>query len=436
MKSLILIISIVFILFTFSFNVSADLMSSSNYNLSAATISSGGTNTSSANYQNNLVLGDLIGNINSLNYKTYVGFFQTIKNNPPSITNVEITPASPSSSQDLTCTATGWSDDDGDSEDYYYEWRKNTVLQSTIHSSSSTNVLGYGNTTINDAWNCTVTPYDGYENGTSKSDEVSVGNTAPEKPILLIPTNDNNTLFSRYPSFTWNSTDYDGDELNFSLEVNISDSGDVDRLYSLNDSLYSQNGNDYNYTIPDELNVYVENNNHPYEWRVRAYDGEDYSEWSDIYNFSIEETVIVNSINLNVDFGGPLDPEAINDTDTLGNPFVFKNVGNVNISLRNLTMSENFWLSEGLGNDSLQYKADDYFDGGDNSTYNESGSITSWTNFSLNNPNVVRNLYYGSGLNYIEVDLRIEVPWKEPPGSRSRNMTFFWQIDDVYGYSE
>lgn len=436
MKSIMPILLLVLTLLFFSFNVNAELMNSTNYKITSAVVSSAGTNTSSTNYQNNLVLGSLAGNINSSNYDAYLGFFQTITNNIPSISSVEIMPMSPNSSDDLTCTVTGWSDGDGDAENYYFDWYREEIFVFGVYQNETSYTLGSGNTTINDVWNCTVTPYDGYDNGTSITDQVSVENSAPSKPGLLEPNNGNNSLFSRYPTFTWNCTDNDGDGLKFSLEINIS-YGDVDRLYPLNSSLYSQEGNNYSYTIPDELHVYVENDNNPYDWRVRAYDGTNYSEWSDTFNFSIEETVIVNNINLAVDFGGPLDPEATaNTVDGPANPFVFENGGNVNISLRNLTMSGDFWLSDGLGNDSLQFKADNYSDGGDNSTYNYSGSTTSWTNFSANNPNVVRNLYYGSGLNYIEVDLRIDVPWKEPPGSRSRNMTFYWRIDDSYNYVE
>jgi len=426
-KSIMPILLLVLTLLFFSFNVNAELMNSTNYKITSAVVSSAGTNTSSTNYQNNLVLGSLAGNINSSNYNVYLGFFQTISNNIPSISSVQITPTSPSSSEDLTCTVTGWSDDDGDSEDYYYEWRNNTVLYTTIHSNISTNILGSGNTTINDVWNCTVTPYDGYENGTSITDQVSVGNSIPSKPVLLEPTNGNNSLFSRYPEFIWNCTDNDADTLNFTLMIEI-DAGDSN--YTYENFTYSLTGSNYSYTIPDELNTYVETNNHPYLWKVRAYDGTNYSEWSDTYNFSIEETVIINSVNNYIDFGSELELLQWYDTDNSSSPFLFQNMGNVNVTLKNLTTGS-FWLSTAapLGTEYLQYKADN---NGTNSTFDESSSITPWTNFSDYNEDVVRNLYYNNGSNYIEVDLKIRVPGDEPPGSRSATMNFHWEIDDNY----
>jgi hypothetical protein len=193
----------------------------------------------------------------------------------------------------------------------------------------------------------------------------------------------------------------------------------------------SPSGNDYTYTISDELNTFIENNNDVYEWRVRAYDGTDYSEWSDTYNFSIEEYVIMSWVNNNVDFGSELELLGQYDTDTGGDasPFHIRNEGNVNVTLANINLSS-FWLQQPLGTEYAQYKSD-YAPS--NSAYNYSASTTTWTNLTENtNFDVVKNLDYQDTGNNIEIDINITVPGGEPPGARSSTLDFQWEIIDGY----
>jgi len=97
----------------------------------------------------------------------------------PSISWVNVTPDSPVTTDALACMVSGWSDSNGDGAQYYYSWFKDGVLNLTVLSSGTTYNLSSGNTSSGDVWNCSVTPYDGYENGTAKSDKVTVGNTVP-----------------------------------------------------------------------------------------------------------------------------------------------------------------------------------------------------------------------------------------------------------------
>lgn len=106
-----------------------------------------------------------------------------VLNTPPSIANVDVTPDAAYAANDLTCAVSGWSDADLDSQQYHYKWYNGTSLMFTYLLSSASSVLGSGNTTDNETWNCTVTPYDGEENGTALSDSVTVlavgGDTTP-----------------------------------------------------------------------------------------------------------------------------------------------------------------------------------------------------------------------------------------------------------------
>ncbi|MEM5804287.1 MAG: hypothetical protein QXU82_00325 [Candidatus Aenigmatarchaeota archaeon] len=101
------------------------------------------------------------------------------ENAAPSITSAAINPDPAYTNDDMTCSAAGWSDADSDSEQYHYRWYKDGVLQYEVLSSFATDLLGSGNTTKGDVWNCTVVPFDGYENGTMQYDDVTISNSAP-----------------------------------------------------------------------------------------------------------------------------------------------------------------------------------------------------------------------------------------------------------------
>ena len=111
--------------------------------------------------------------------------YAIIQNTAPNITSVDITPNTAYTNDDLTCAVSGWSDADGDTAQYYYEWYNGTTLTFTSLSSSTTNVFGNGNTTKGETWNCTVKPYDGTANGTAFSDAVTIQNIVPTTPTSV-----------------------------------------------------------------------------------------------------------------------------------------------------------------------------------------------------------------------------------------------------------
>jgi hypothetical protein len=88
-------------------------------------------------------------------------------NQAPSIGAVVITPEHPESSDDLTCTVSGYSDAESDPAQYYYTWFRNDTFYSNTLQSGTSHVMGSGNTAAYDTWTCQVTPYDGYINGTA-----------------------------------------------------------------------------------------------------------------------------------------------------------------------------------------------------------------------------------------------------------------------------
>ena len=137
----------------------------------------------------------------------------TIPNFKPSAPVIDVIPDAPAVDDDLYCNITvNSTDPDNDAITYNYEWYKNGANQNI-----NNNLLKAANTTKGEEWNCTVIPYDGYENGTAGSDKVTVGNSAPvfntSKPILNIS----------WPEDTINDTlnlshhfyDIDGDALTY-----------------------------------------------------------------------------------------------------------------------------------------------------------------------------------------------------------------------------
>ncbi len=106
----------------------------------------------------------------------------TISNSAPSITSVTVSPTSPSTSDTLTCSYSGYSDADGDSDASTYAW---TVDGAAAGSGSTLGAtLSSGDVVV-----CTVTPHDGTDAGAALSDSVSVANTPPEvDSVTLSPT--------------------------------------------------------------------------------------------------------------------------------------------------------------------------------------------------------------------------------------------------------
>ncbi len=94
-----------------------------------------------------------------------------IANAPPILTQIEISPANPSDTDDLVCVITTPAfDPDGDPVSLRYEWFVNGSL-----SGETDDVIDASETSLNDTWECVVTPSDGISDGTSASAMVQIG---------------------------------------------------------------------------------------------------------------------------------------------------------------------------------------------------------------------------------------------------------------------
>jgi hypothetical protein len=99
---------------------------------------------------------------------------QAIDNSPPSIASVSIAPNPPTAADTVTCTYTGFSDDDGDPDMSQRKWLVNGSEQVETGEHLS-GVFGAGDTIT-----CEVTPHDGFQEGTMRSHSVLVANAPPE----------------------------------------------------------------------------------------------------------------------------------------------------------------------------------------------------------------------------------------------------------------
>ena len=100
----------------------------------------------------------------------------TVKNTPPVLSSVTITPTTPTKADTVSCTPGSVFDADGHTVSYLAAW---TVNSSTVGITTQT--LPVSAFKRGDVLQCTLTPNDGYDNGSPvTSSNATVGNAAPE----------------------------------------------------------------------------------------------------------------------------------------------------------------------------------------------------------------------------------------------------------------
>ena len=216
----------------------------------------------------------------------------------------------------------------------------------------------------------------------------TVGETIPETPILLTPTDNNDTVQERRPEFTWEPQ-----------------GGITPEYYTINitnscSSIPLRNITETTYTSIEELCT-----EETYTWTVRACIEEDCSEWAEPYNFTIQSIIGVTLEQNTTDFG-TLDPSTQQTTieeNTLDNnplPLILRNTGNVRIHV-DAKATESLWDNQPLGTRYLQFADQD---------------TTEWTNATTEYQRHTTTLMYN---NTRELELRVQVPIGEPPGTKS-----------------
>ena len=318
------------------------------------------------------------------------------------------------------------SDPSGDDISYYLEIDDSILFDSVDYANSS--VKETINTTSDipaglsagDYW-WRVLAFDATGNSSwSEVNNLTIRfNDEPSVPELFLPYNDTDVA-SRKPMFSWsNSTDTDGDSITYNIQIDGSIDFSSPEVDGFDVSGIAETANTTNWTATSDLqNLDIE-----YFWRVRAYDGIVYGNWSEIRNFSIASTVIIELATDSVNFTVSNPGDADDTSDGSPGPIVIRNSGNVgadvNISLAD--GSTGLWASKPSPTNYFKYKIDNKTDEG--GAFNWSDSITDWTDVDVANSSYkIRNLNYSDSTDEAELDILILVPNDEPVGEKSASI--------------
>jgi hypothetical protein len=244
----------------------------------------------------------------------------------------------------------------------------------------------------------------------NKTDEWSItigsANSAPSIPALLSPTNES-SITNRTPTLFWqNASDTDGDTITYELQFdNDSDFSSPE----VNETSYAEGSANTTYAITQDLAADT-----TFYWRVRAYDGTDYSDWN-ASQFEVLSSIVVSLPSGSVAFGtlGPSDTK--NTTaDDLG-PMSVSNDGNIPINIFiNATDMFNSTSADVPGLFQFQI--------GVNETNAYSSAITAWRDLNATENQAITSLYYPNGTNsanLANIDLLVKVPSDEKPAART-----------------
>ncbi len=105
-------------------------------------------------------------------------------NTPPTQPMVTLSPSTVYATANLTATATGSIDEDGDPISFTYQWYENGVLSANVLTTVPAAELDVG-----DVWTVRVTPNDGYADGTFAEVSVTVENSLPTVATPVISSN-------------------------------------------------------------------------------------------------------------------------------------------------------------------------------------------------------------------------------------------------------
>lgn len=140
----------------------------------------------------------------------------SIDNTAPSATYVEISPVDPYTDDTLTATASGWSDPDGDSEGYSWQWYVDGVAVSS--GGTSQTLLGTRFEKHQVVY-VVATPTDGTASGSPiTSGTVEILNSPPAAPLVQVTPTDAEPEDDLTCGIATPSTDADGDTVDYRYE--------------------------------------------------------------------------------------------------------------------------------------------------------------------------------------------------------------------------
>ena len=261
---------------------------------------------------------------------------------------------------------------------------------------------------ISGVWNITINAVADWFYSTELANRNFTLNTKPGKVVLYLPTNGYTSVVERYTNFTWyNATDAEEDTVRYHIMV---DDNETFNNPEINTTVAEGSG------FTSYISTYELSLNTTYYWKVQAYEdkltGGLYGEFSDVWNFSIEEYKAITVIVPVVDFGSM--NVSTNDATDDNNPppIVVENSGNIPVNLTIngtaiwITAAGNYWYYMGVN---------------ESNSFNESASVTSWTLMPLTPPVSPQciDLGYKDSNDTAEIEINVTSPSKEPPGAKS-----------------
>ena len=210
--------------------------------------------------------------------------------------------------------------------------------------------------------------------------------------------------------FIWNATDENGDNMTYDINITCHPACSQDNRMIWN---WSYGMNYTNSTHPFQ---YLWDDNYYYEWSVRAFDNLTYSEWTPVWNFSIQSLVMVTLNPDTVAFATAFPGDSNHTEDNSPPPFLLSNDGNVEI---NITFTADNYLWDSVSSPSTYYQVKTGINTLETQSFNESESVMTWSNINLLDLDLISYLGWQVSNNTAEIDINITVPPAEPPGAKS-----------------
>ena len=257
--------------------------------------------------------------------------------------------------------------------------------------------------------------FDGWEySGWGTSGNLTILNSPPVVTLLLPPNNNKTT--DRTPTFTWSASDDDNDAMGYEFNISLVPAG-----FCSDADIYAQGLGSGTYTLTSDLNCFDDNGDY-YIWSARANDSEGFGNWASYRNINISTLIIINLTTDLIEFGSVIPPSSNDTTDNSPAPFVLQNDGNVKVNVT--AGASSLWEAIANPNQYYKFKIDNKTD--ELNSFNWLASLTSWTNMPLTASAIlgIVELKYPDANDTAEIDVYVEIPPNEPPGTKNSTVTF------------